>query len=477
MERREFLKAAGAGFVSLTVPGCMSNRRRVDDRWAPNIILIVSDDQGYGDLGCYGSTQVKTPNLDKLAAGGVRLTNFYVTWPACTPSRGSLLTGRYPQRNGTYDMFRNDLVDSDHLYKEDEYAVSWEMIGGMDTREVLIPRVLKKAGYISGIFGKWDLGQLHRFLPLQRGFDEFYGFTNTGIDYWTHERYGVPSMRRGNKPTTEDKGTYATDLFRREALRFIRAHRERPFFCYVPFNAPHGASNLQRPRPGVQVPLDYIRKHYDGYDQKDANSRKARRIRYMAAITYMDEAIGRIMQLLDEHNLTDNTLIIFLSDNGGGRGTADNGKLRGGKSHLFEGGIRVPCIVRWPGFVPGGKFCDEFLTSMEIFPMLCRAAGVRPPRGVVLDGFDMTPVLAGRQKSPRREMFWQRRSDKAARVENWKWVSSSRGSGLFDLSKDVSEQNDLSKERPDVLRMVKSHFTAWEKLMADAEPRGPFRDF
>jgi arylsulfatase A-like enzyme len=329
----------------------------------------------------------------------------------------------------------------------------------------------------SGIFGKWDLGQLHRFLPLQRGFDEFYGFTNTGIDYWIHERYGVPSMRRGNKPTIEDKGTYATDLFRREAIRFIEKHKEHPFFCYIPFNAPHGASNLQRPRPGVQAPLDYIHKHYGEYDPKDANSRKARRIRYMAATTYMDEAIGQILQLLDEHNLTDNTLVIFLSDNGGSRSTADNGPLRGGKSYLFEGGIRVPCIVRWPGLVPRGTTCEEFLTSMEIFPMLCRAAGIRPPRGVVLDGFDMTPVLAGKQKSPRKEMFWQRRGDKAARIGNWKWVKSSRGSGLFDLSKDIGEQKDLSKEKPNVLRMVKSHFASWKKRMADAEPRGPFRDF
>jgi len=197
----------------------------------------------------------------------------------------------------------------------------------------------------------------------------------------------------------------------------------------------------------------------------------------MAAITYMDEAIGQILQLLDEHNLTDNTLVIFLSDNGGSRGTADNGQLRGGKSNLFEGGIRVPCIARWPGVISEGTVCNEFLTALDIFPTFCRAAGVRPPRGVVLDGFNMTPVLAGKRKSPRREMFWQRRGDKAARVGNWKWVKSSRGSGLFDLSKDISEQNDLSKERPDVLRMVKSRFVAWEKLVADAEPRGPFRDF
>jgi arylsulfatase A-like enzyme len=284
-------------------------------------------------------------------------------------------------------------------------------------------------------------------------------------------------MRRDNRPTTEDKGTYATDLFRREAIRFIRKHKDRPFLCYVPFNAPHGASNLQRPRPGVQAPLEYIRRHYGQYDPKDASSRRARRMRFMAAITYMDEAIGQILQELTEQGLQDNTIVIFFSDNGGSGGAADNGPLRGGKGWMFEGGVRVPCIVRWPGVIPAGTVCDEFLTSMEIFPTLCRAAEVRPPQGVVLDGFDMTAILAGKQKSPRKEMFWQRRADKAARVGNFKWVESSRGSGLFDLSKDVGEQHDLSKEKPDVLSKVKSRFAAWKKRMADAEPRRPFRDF
>ncbi len=484
MNRREYLKAAGlglarltsGGLAALTVPGCAGLSQRPCGKPPPNILLIVSDDQGYRDLGCYGSPDIKTPNLDRLAADGVRLTSFYVTWPACTPSRGSLLTGRYPQRNGTYDMFRNDVVDYDYLYSKDEYAISWEMVGGMDTREVLIPRALARAGYVSGIFGKWDLGQLHRFLPLQRGFDEFYGFTNTGIDYWTHERYGVPSMRRGNEPTTEDKGTYATDNFRREAIRFIERHKDRPFFCYVPFNAPHGASNLERPRPGVQAPLEYIRAHYGAYDPKDADTRQARRKRYMAATTYMDEAIGQILEALAMHGLADNTIVIFFSDNGGSGG-ADNTPLKGGKGQMFEGGLRVPCVVRWPGVVPPGLVCDEFLSSMEIFPTLCSAAGVRPPRGVVLDGFDMTTVLAGRKKSVREEMCWQRRGDKAARVGSYKWVESARGSGLFDLASDISERRDVSKEKPEVLRAVKSRFAAWEKQMAEAEPRGPFRDF
>jgi arylsulfatase A-like enzyme len=482
--RRNFVKMTGLSAASMALFGCTRSDSAVSSsllmkpigKRPPNILLIVSDDQGYNDLGCFGSTEVKTPNLDRLAAGGVRLTSFYVTWPACTPSRGSLLTGRYPQRNGTYDMYRNYLVDVDHLYTPEEYAVSPEMILGMDTREVLIPRVLKKAGYKSGIFGKWDLGQLQRFLPLQRGFDEFYGFTNTGIDYWTHERYGVPSMRRGNEPTTEDKGTYATDLFRREALRFIKENKNRPFFCYVPFNAPHGASNLNRPRPGVQAPLEYIRKHYGPYDPKDANTKRAKRIRYMAAVTYMDEAIGRLLDALEEIGQADNTIVIFFSDNGGGGGS-DNTPLRGGKGRMFEGGIRVPAICRWPGKIPPRTVCDEFVTSMEIFPMLCNAAWVSPPEDIVLDGFDMTEVLAGKKKSRRTEMFWQRRSDKAARVDNYKWVESSRGSGLFDLSKDIGEKNDLSEEKPQVLASVKARFHAWKKRMAAAEPRRPFRDF
>ena len=473
--RRDYLKATGVGAVAAALTACRPSPKHRAER-PPNILLIVSDDQGYADLGCYGGTEIKTPHLDRLAKEGVRLTSFYVTWPACTPSRGSLLTGRYPQRNGTYDMFRNDRVDDDHLYKPDEYAVSWEQIGGMDEREVMLPEMLKPAGYRSGIFGKWDLGQLRRFLPLQRGFDEYVGFTNTGIDYWTHERYGVAAMRRGNGLTAADKGVYATDLFGREALRFIRENAERPFFCYVPFNAPHGASNLDRPRPGVQAPVEAIRKHYGDYDEKDTNTRRAKRLRYMAAVTIMDEAIGAMLDLLEAKGIADNTLVIFFSDNGGGGG-ASNVPLRGRKGWMFEGGIRVPCIVRWPGAVPAGVVSGEFLTSLEILPTVCRAAGVGPPKGVVLDGFDMRPVLAGKRPSPRREMFWQRRSDKAARVGHWKWVDSARGSGLFDLSADIGEARDLSKEKPDVLRKVTARFAAWKKAMDEAEPRRPFRDY
>jgi len=457
------------------------------DAKRPNVLLIVSDDQGYRDLGCFGSTEVKTPNLDRLAAGGVRLTNFYVTWPACTPSRGSLLTGRYPQRNGVYDMIRNEAPDYGHRYSPAEYEVTFERIGGMDTREVLLPAVLKQAGYTSGIFGKWDLGSLRRFLPQARGFDHFYGLVNGGIDYFTHERYGVPSMYRDNQPTTEDKGTYCTYLFQREAVRFIKANNDRPFFLYVPFNAPHGASSLEPAiRGAAQAPKKY-KKMYPHLKDELVNgrrygkealvpSRSKRRLEYVASITCMDEAIGELLDLLDEFKLADNTIVIFFSDNGGGS-VADNGPLRGGKSQMFEGGIRVPCIVRWPAHIPEGRECAEFLSSLEIFPTLAAAADVKPPKQIKLDGFDMLPVLQGKQSSLRKEMFWQSQGDRAARVGNWKWVESARGSGLFDLSHDVAEKRDLSDRRPEVLKKVQARFAAWRKLMDQAEPRGPFKDY
>ena len=457
-----------------------------------NIVLIVSDDQGYRDLGCFGSKEILTPQLDRLAKEGTKLTQFYVTWPACTPSRGSILTGRYPQRNGIYDMIRNEAPDYGYKYKPGEYEATFERIGGMDTREVLLPELLKSAGYVSGIFGKWDLGVHRRFLPLARGFDEFYGFVNTGIDYYTHERYGVPSMYRNNTPTTADKGTYCTDLFEREATRFLKTHHKKPFFLYLPFNAPHNASNLnptiragaQGPEstkklyPHLQAEAGFTERKFGKYGEKlfKVPNRAAKRLEYAASITAMDAAIGRVLDLLDHYQVADNTLVIFFSDNGGG-GASDNTPLRGAKGQMFEGGLRVPCIIRWPGRVPAGKTSDAFLTSLEILPTLLKSCQVKPPQDIILDGFDLLPVLQGETPSTRNTMFWQRRHDIGVRVGDWKWVNSSRGSGLFNLKTDIGEQQDLSATHPEKLKELKQHFARWKKQMNAAEPRGPFRDY
>jgi len=455
----------------------------------PNIVLIVSDDQGYNDLGCLGNTSLITPNLDRLAAEGVRCTNYYVSWPACTPSRGSILTGRYPQRNGLYDMIRNDVADYGYKIPPEEYAVSPERVLGMDTREVMISDVLKQQGYTNAVFGKWDGGSLKRYLPLQRGFDEFYGLVNTGIDYYTHERYGVPSMYHNNTLTEKDKGTYATYLFRDHAVRFIEENHDRPFFLYLPFNAPHGSSSLDpKIRGTVQAPQKYkdmyphlaeeaVYVKGQRYGKPAMVPSRGMRVRdYKAAMTCMDDAIGDVLDELEKHDLWENTLVIFFSDNGGSGG-ADNSPLRGRKAQMFEGGIRVPFIARFPGRIPPASVCNEFLTSLELFPTFTQLTGARNPSGVKLDGFNMLAVLAGEESSQRSRMFWKRRGDVAARVGDWKWVDSTRGSGLFNLAEDIGEKNDLSKSHPEKLQELKHAFADWMAEMEASEPRGPFRDY
>jgi arylsulfatase A len=463
-----------------------SLKAELSDR--PNIVLILADDQGYNDLGILGNGII-TPTLDRIAQEGTRLSNFYVAWPACTPSRGALLTGRYPQRNGIYDMIRNEAPDYGKQYTAAEYEVSFERIGGMDLREVLLPQMLNTAGYKSGIFGKWDLGSLKRFLPTSRGFDDFYGFVNTGIDYYTHERYGVPSMYRDRSQTEEDKGTYCTHLFEREVIRFLESNAGKsPFFLYVPFNAPHASSALDPTiRSFVQVP-DQYKAMYPAVEPEVQSGTKygkaatvvtpeARRRDYRAAVTCMDESIGKLLAVLEQKQILDQTIVIFCSDNGGSGG-ADNEPLKGHKSQTWEGGIRVPCLVRWPvGKVPAGKVSDAFLTSLEIFPSLAAATGAMVRADVTLDGFDWWPTIRGEQESPRTEMFWKKQDSIAARVGNWKWVVMDGKSGLFDLTSDIGEQTDLSEQKPEVLKMVQSRYENWVAEMAAAPARGPFRDF
>ncbi len=462
-----------AAFLLLQI--CLSDAVAAGPERPPNILLIVSDDQGWRDLGCFGRKDILTPRLDQLAREGVRATSFYVTWPACTPSRGSILTGRYPQRNGLYEMIRNDLVNYGHRFTEVEYAVSPEMTLGMDSREVMLSQLLRQAGYRCGAVGKWDSGRARRFLPLQRGFDFFYGFANTGIDYYTHERYGIPSMFRGNERTTADRGVYATTLFQREAARFLQENRDDRFFLYLAFNAPHSAStfadNAARPGAGVgvQAPKEWLEK----YPERNAQDGVTR---YLAAVSCMDAAIGELLDLLRNLGLEQNTLVMFLSDNGGS-GNGGNAPLRAGKSALFEGGLRVPFIARWPGHIPANTETEELLTTLEVFPTLRAAAGVKQPPGLALDGFDMLPVLQGKAKSSRREMFWQMRESKAARVGSHKWVESAKGGGLFDLSHDPGEKTDLSTAKPEVVDQLKERFAAWRKAMDAADPRGPFRDY
>lgn len=279
-------------------------------------------------------------------------------------------------------------------------------------------------------------------------------------------------MYRRNAPTSKDKGQYTTDLFERETLRFIDENKTDPFFVYLSYNAPHGASSLDRGIRGfVQAPGKCL----DQYPSPDGLAAE-RRHKFMAAVTCMDSSIGRVLDRIDEHGLHQDTIVIFVSDNGAGGG-GDSGPLRGRKGQMFEGGVRVPFLMRWPGKIEPGSVSDEFLTALEVFPTLVEAAGASLPEGVQFDGFDMLPVLQGQAESARESMFWERQGEYGGRVGRWKLVNSRRGSGLFDLTEDVAESRDLAKALPDVLRRVRGAYRDWAQQMADAEPRGPFKDY
>jgi len=458
LSRRAMLTGISSAFMTSRLRGQNAGRR------PPNILLIIADDLGYGDLGCYGNRVTRTPHIDRIAAEGMRFTNFTVSWPACTPSRGSILTGRYPQRNGLYDMIRNNEVNCQYQFTEETYAISPEMTLGLDLQEVTIGQALHKSGYATGLVGKWDSGRARRFLPTRRGFDFFYGFANTGIDYYTHERYGIPSMFR-NEERVQEKG-HATDLFRREAMRFIEEKRNQPFFLYLAFNAPHMASTFDK--KAREVPEKYLQM----YGVKEYN----RKTEYAPLVTQLDDSVGEIMDQLKQLRIDQDTLCIFVSDNGGDA-VANNGPLRGRKAQLWEGGLRVPMIARWPGHIPENKVNGDFATTLEFFPTFLAAAGGKPDPRITLDGYNLLPTLEGHAPSPRHECFYQQKDEKAARVGSWKWVDSHLGGGLFDLDHDIGEQHDLSEQKKEELAMVKGRWNAWRREMDASAPRGPFRDY
>jgi len=282
-------------------------------------------------------------------------------------------------------------------------------------------------------------------------------------------------MYRDNKPTTEDKGTYATDLFEREALRFINENKDHPFFLYLPFNAPHGSSSLDPDIRGtVQAPPEFL-SMYPEADTKQGQGRRG----YMAAVTCMDDAIGNVLHLVDSLGLANNTLVVFFSDNGGSS-KADNSPLMGKKGTMWEGGLRVPCIMKWPGKIEQGKIIDNFLSSLEIFPTILDIAGIEKPESLILDGFNIYPLLTGEKNLEREAMYWDFREEYAARIGHMKWIQSEsrkNNNGFFDLSVDVGERDDLSQRKIQELKMVQTKFHQWKEEMDDAEPRGPFRNY
>jgi arylsulfatase A len=430
----------------------------------PNIVLIYVDNLGYGDLGCYGNKEIQSPRIDQLAKEGVRCTDFYVVTATCTPSRGALLTGRHPRRNG----LMHQLVTSEN----------WTGIG-LPHRERILPQYLKEAGYATACIGKWNIGWAPGSRPTERGFDEFLGCRSGNIHYWKHTYHGEYDIFRGLEEHRLEG--YSTDLFADAACDFIRRTAGRPFFLYLPFNAPHYVSTVNtkpddNEKPVWHVPGKYLERY--GWPADDQTEKH----RYLALLTAMDDAVGRVLDTLDAAGQRENTLVMFMSDMGAilrpthGLGVASNAPFRAGAPDMYEGGIRVPAIFRWPGRIKPGTETGEVLTHLDILPLCLAVSGAPALPGRVLDGRDPLPVLTGRAKSPHERIVAELRDAAALREGNLKIVRPKPGKPweLYDLAADPGETRDLAAGRPDDLARLTAAFAAWEAdVKRDATPPAP----
>jgi arylsulfatase A-like enzyme len=489
----QFLKpvaAALAGALATVSAPAAAVAAEVETARRPNVIVIVADDLGYGDTSVYGSKVIKTPNIDALAASGVRFTSGYVTHPVCAPSRAALLTGRYQQRFG-YEF----------------NPVGRDRASGLSRSETALGQIMKSAGYRTALVGKWHLGQAPGYHPVDRGFDEFFGMTGGASSFMTEPQPGdeahTPPGSEGSERVTatdplpptatlRDRVQYArsrspitrgrevvavdeylTEAFSEEAVRFIGDNRERPFFLYLAYNAPH-------------TPLQATKLYVDRYRHVEDKGTRV----YAAMVSALDDGVGAIRAKLKAENLERDTLIVFLSDNGCAAyilGACSNAPLAGFKGSHLEGGVRVPCIMSWPGKVLAGKVDDRAVTSLDIVPTAAALAGAKLPKAS--DGVDLTPYLDGRNKgAPNPTLYWRAGPNFAIRDGDWKmWqvnrappnVEQTNNSSitpdgtpatvsafgqhvmLYDLKADRAERNNLASRRPEVVARLKAKLAAW----------------
>ena len=405
----------------------------------PNILVIVGDDMGYGDIGVHGCKDIPTPHLDSLAKNGVRCTSGYVSGPYCSPTRAGLMTGRYQQRFG-------------HEFNPGPPPEGAEI--GLPLTETTFADRMKAAGYTTGMVGKWHLGSERKFHPLSRGFQEYFGFLGGAHPYFlaNGDQPNNPVLR-GFESANEKE--YLTEAFAREAMAFIDKHAKEPWFLYLTFNAVHTP---------MHATDKYLARFKDVPDEQ-------RRI-YCAMMSAMDDAIGQVLKKLDENKLTENTLIFFVSDNGGPPvNKSSNGPLRGNKAQTWEGGIRVPYLVQWKGTLPAGKTYDQPVIQLDIQPTALAAAGIEP-KDAKFDGVNLLPHLKGQAGSPPHEtLYWRFGDQMAIRHGNYKLVHG-RGAEqrmLFDLAADIGERNDLTTAKPDVVKDLTVRYDAWNATLM--EPR------
>jgi arylsulfatase A-like enzyme len=413
----------------------------------PNVVLIVTDDLGYGDLGSYGAPDVKTPNLDRLAREGVRLTDFYANGATCTPTRAALISGRYQQR---FEL---------------ERPLGTGVDTGLPADGRSLPQLLKNNGYATGLVGKWHLGERPQFGPNAHGFDYFFGFKSGFIDYYQHTGGdGMHDLFENEVPAHVDG--YMTDLITQRSVRFIEQHARQRFFLEVAYNAPHWPYQLPDQRSTARD--DAV--HLQPYDP-DSGTRQD----YVAMLERADQGIGAILALLDKTGLTENTLVIFTNDNGG-EWLSRNAPLFHRKWTLWEGGIRVPAILRWPGRLPAGQVSRQVGITVDLTASILAATNTPVPAAARPDGINLLPILAGRSPAVERTLFWRtyyaNRRQRAVRSGDWKLLIDGESAMVFDLRNDLGERNDLARERQDVARRLRPLIAAWEKdVDAEAQAR------
>ena len=417
----------------------------------PNIVLILADDLGYGDLGCYGSKQNATPHIDALAAAGIRFTDFHSNGPMCSATRAALLSGCYQQRFGP--RFDGALGPSPRPNN------------GLPLEVVTIAEVLQQAGYATGMFGKWHLGYHPPYWPTRQGFDTFVGLASGDGDHLTRiDRRGNEDWWHNEKAVKESG--YTADLLTRHSIDFIRRHRDQPFFVYVPHLSIHFPWQGPNDPPHRVAGTDYT-------DDKWGIVRDVNNVapHVKAMIEALDKTVGQILDAIDELGLTDNTLIVFASDNGGYRyykqshfNISSNGPLKGQKGGVDEGGHRVACIARWPGRIEPGRVSADTVMSMDLFPTFAQLARAELPSGQQLDGVDITGLLLRGERLPERMTFWRKASARAARRGAWKLnLTEADAPRLYNLDADIGESKDLSGEHPQRVQELRDAWHAWER--------------
>jgi len=429
--QRQFLiaicSAALVTSTALPLPGAGKERK-------PNIIIILADDYGYGDVGCYGSKRFRTPHIDALAAGGLSFTDFHSNGAVCSPTRAALLTGRYQQRTGISGV----VTAAGHRHT------------GLDLEETSFAEVLKPAGYVTALFGKWHLGYLPDFNPVRQGFDEFIGYVSGNVDYHAHlDQTGMEDWWKQDELHPECG--YTTDLITDHGVDFIQRHSEKPFLLYIAHEAPH------YPYQGRNDPPRYTR---ENGRTKDPVTLEV----YQEMIEIMDENVGRIHQALIDADLIDNTFIFFFSDNGpSGPGSA--GSLRGKKGQIWEGGHRVPAIAYWPGKIEAGRVSNLTAMGADLLPTMAAISSTALPDSLKLDGINLLPHLIENKQPAPRPLFWSHKDQLAIREGDFKLISDKSFSetSLYNLRLDLGEEKNIAAQHPDLVQKLLERLKAWQK--------------